>query len=71
MKKLIYLFIILIILSTTACRKDLEDIKLNDVYFDFDAKAVADPYDEEMNQEPNLFDVVGVVSGKGYFNDKY
>ena len=42
-----------------------------DVFFDFDAKAVADSYDEEMNQEPNLFDVVGVVTGKGYFNDKY
>lgn len=42
----------------------------NDVYFDFDAKAVTDPYDEEANQEPKFFDVVGVVSGKGCFYDK-
>lgn len=49
MKKLIFIFIMLIILSASSCKKDLEDIKLNDVYFELDKS-----YHEDLLEEACL-----------------
>ena len=46
MKKYIFLFIILILLSTTSCRANLLDIKLNDVYFDLEKNNHIDELEE-------------------------